>query len=83
MTSRQLETALHIRAGYNSIRSLAKRAGKDRSTIYYRLERLRAQGLITWQPGLDRTLRLTDQGAALLAEYCLIPGGGVGKVEAL
>lgn len=80
-TTKQIEIALHIRAGACSIQRLMDSSGKGQSTIYSHLKRLRGKGLITWNPNKSRTLRLTDQGQAALADYCLIPGGGIGKVE--
>lgn len=33
------------------------------STIFHHLELLREQGLVTWEPGKNRTLKLTQRGA--------------------
>lgn len=45
--------------GYSpTVREIANAAGfKSTSTIYYRLERLRGEGKITWQYGANRTIR--------------------------
>lgn len=75
LESKRLIIALHIRAGINSMPDLNIALGKrpDNSGIWYHLNDLRNQGIITWQG--SRTLVLTERGRAALASYCLLPGG--------
>lgn len=81
LESKRLIIALHIRAGINSMAELNIALGKrpDNSVIWYHLDELRKQGIITWQG--SRTITLTERGRAALANYCLLPGGGVGEIE--
>lgn len=78
-----LKIALHIRAGVNAYRELNIAIGNGPTTgwIQQYLKELRAEGLVIWSPYQSRTLQLTERGRAYLANYCLLPGGGVGKIE--
>jgi len=51
----------HIeRYGYPpSSTQLGRALGKDHSTILHHLRKLQAQGLVTWEPGVSRSVRLT------------------------
>jgi hypothetical protein len=78
-----LHIALYIRAGVNAVRDLNAAIGHSYTSGFMGqyLKEMRACGLVTWEPGQSRTLTLTEKGRSILANYCLWPGGGVGKIE--
>lgn len=48
-----------------TIRELKERLGvASTSTVYHHLSTLKERGLVTWTKGHNRTLRLTEGGAA-------------------
>lgn len=49
-----------------SIRELAGAVDVGVATMHHYLERLREEGLVEWQPGKHRSLRLTPVGSQLL-----------------
>lgn len=52
--------------GYSpTVRELCEILGvASTSTVHWHLANLQERGLVTWEPGLTRTLRLTGGGAA-------------------
>lgn len=49
--------------GYSpTVREIAFRLGISLSSAHYRLASLRAAGVITWQKGAPRTIRVVDAG---------------------
>lgn len=51
-----------------TIRELGDALGKSPTTIRYHLGRLRAQGLVAWEPTIGRTLTITDAGITAITE---------------
>ena len=49
--------------GYSpSVRDIGQALGLSPTGVWHHLKRLSAAGLVTWTPGLSRTIRLTDEG---------------------
>lgn len=49
--------------GYSpTVREIAYRLGISLSSAHYRLTTLRERGVITWQKGAPRTIRVVDAG---------------------
>lgn len=76
-----LKIALHIRSGLNACRELQQAIGNGSMLTQEYLNDLKQAGLVTWEPYQSRTLQLTEQGRTYLANYVLLPGGGIGKWE--
>ena len=57
-----------LNQGYGiSVRELMEALGlSSTASVMYRLDRLKREGLVTWTPRTQRTLRLTEKGRALL-----------------
>lgn len=88
MPPKYLILLAHIRAGVSSFRDLdaAIAATPTYSTarVSWYLKRLRGWGLVTWEPGRARTLRLTEAGeraaCGLLLSRCGERVSGVWRV---
>lgn len=53
-------------AGYPpSIREVGQAVGLSSSTVHVHLRRLQAHGLVAYQPGMARTLQLTEAGRSI------------------
>jgi hypothetical protein len=80
----RLSILLRVWSGITHRRSLNRALGKcpTNGTLKWNLDRLRAAGLVTWQPAQARTLQLTAAGVELLwgLGYVRMPGG-VGRWE--
>jgi repressor LexA len=52
-----------------TVRELCRGMGTvSTGSMHYHLSRLRSEKLINWNPGEARTIRLTDEGRALLSD---------------
>jgi repressor LexA len=66
-----LDQIARLRAakGYTpSLRELGEALGLSTAGIKHHLDRLSADGLITWSPGMARTIQITDAGRASIKE---------------
>jgi DNA-binding MarR family transcriptional regulator len=84
LTPTQLAILLNIRRSITSFRDLNAAIGNKASATGWMsqyLGELRTAGLVIWQPGQARTIQLTEKGRRAIAEYVLMPDGGVGHWE--
>lgn len=79
LTDVQLDTLIAVAAlcskhGYSpTVREIQAEVGVPIGAVHSRLKRLQRKGLIDWQPGMARTIRITGGADAIVAAHGIEP----------